>query len=255
MMKRRFKPSDDIFQTFLFVLFCVLLFGGVALFIICYGKADDLYEDNRTILRGAPYTTEYDYSLESLTEIPVTDIVTELVTESVTESVTEMVTEAETELETLVEVLVETSVETEAVTESVPAIVWTDIDETYAVFIAKTLYGECRACTDTEIAAVAWCILNRVDSEERYFPDDVVAVITQPYQFLGYREGNPVREDLLNMARDVLQRWYAEKRGEENVGRVLPKTYCFFTGDGKHNYFTEVWKGTDVWDWSADSPY
>lgn len=215
------------------------------------------YETTAEVLRGIPYTTEYDYALESVTE-PVTEEMTavtesETCAEQETEEQTEAVTEAQTEPFT--ESVTETVIEAETEALIVPDIVWTDMDETCAVFIAKTLYGECRACAKDEIAAVAWCILNRVDSKERYFPDDVIAVITQPYQFLGYREDNPVREDLLDIARDVLRRWYAEKNGAEDVGRVLPKGYCFFTGDGLHNYFTTTWKGSDVWDWTLQSPY
>lgn len=210
------------------------------------------YETTAEVLRGIPYTTEYDYALESVTEEMTAVTEAETMTEPETEVQTEAVTEAQ-ELQT--EPITEAVIEAETEALIVPDIVWTDMDETCAVFIAKTLYGECRACAKDEIAAVAWCILNRVDSEERYFPDDVIAVITQPYQFLGYREDNPVREDLLDIARDVLRRWYAEKNGAEDVGRVLPKGYCFFTGDGLHNYFTTTWKGSDVWDWTLQSPY
>lgn len=59
----------------------------------------------------------------------------------------------------------------------------------------------------------------------------------------------------MKIARDVLCRWYAEKRGTTDVGRVLPREYCFFTGDGKHNYFTTEWRGGTVWGWSAATPY
>lgn len=43
-----------------------------------------------------------------------------------------------------------------------------------------------------EMAAVAWCILNRVDSTETFFPDTIVEVVTQDSQFHGYSESNPV---------------------------------------------------------------
>lgn len=128
-------------------------------------------------------------------------------------------------------------------------------DERAAEYIAKTLYGECRACSPTEKSAVVWCILNRVDSEERYFPDDIISVVTQPYQFLGYGAENPVTDELLAMATDVMLRWRAEKAGEKDVGRTLPREYCFFWGDMKHNHFTAEWKGTETWDWSLPSPY
>lgn len=137
-----------------------------------------------------------------------------------------------------------------------PEIVWTELDECYAVLIAKTLWGECRDCAPIEQAAVVWCVLNRVDSPDPWLPDDIAAVITQPRQFAGYSPDYPVTEDLLNMARDVMTRWYAEKQGVEDVGRVLPREYLSFHGDEKkqHNLFTVDGSGA-YWDWSLPDPY
>jgi hypothetical protein len=90
------------------------------------------------------------------------------------------------------------------------------------------------------------------------FPDDIVSVVTQPDQFAGYKPGNPVREDLLITARDVMCRWYAEKRGVQDVGRILPREYLWFRGDGYHNYFRdtfEILPETHYWDWSIPDPY
>ena len=56
-------------------------------------------------------------------------------------------------------------------------------------------------------------------------------------------------------ALDVIERWLDEKDGETEVGRVLPREYLFFTGDGKHNHFRTEWDGGQVWDWSLQSPY
>jgi len=47
----------------------------------------------------------------------------------------------------------------------------------------------------------------------------------------------------------------AEKECVGSVGRVLPKEYLYFTGDGAHNYFTTEWQGGQTWDWSLESPY
>ncbi len=80
-------------------------------------------------------------------------------------------------------------------------------------------------------------------------------VLEAPYQFAGYSANYPVTEELKRIAADVLTRYHAEKSGEENVGRVLPAEYCFFTGDGKHNYFTIGWRDTDTWGWTLESPY
>lgn len=141
----------------------------------CAGATTESTSDRERIYtrRGAPYTTEYDFTLETETETVAETYYTEAVAFA-EESCGEMQTCAADEVQT--EAV--TEAQTEPETEAVAADAWTDLDETYAVFIAKTLYGECRACTETEIAAVAWIILNRVDSAERYFPDDIVAVIT-----------------------------------------------------------------------------
>jgi hypothetical protein len=120
--------------------------------------------------------------------------------------------------------------------------------------IAKTLYGETRSDeipTDQK-AAVAWCILNRVDAGWGTIED----VVTAASQFTGYRASNPVWDSLYKLTLDVLHRWAAEHDGAENVGRTLPADYLYFTGDGDRNNFTKKWKsGEPKWDWSLESPY
>ena len=48
-----------------------------------------------------------------------------------------------------------------------------------------------------------------------------------------------------------------EKQGAsfEEVGRVLPKEYMYFYGDGVANHFRTAWKGGTTWDWSYPNPY
>lgn len=120
--------------------------------------------------------------------------------------------------------------------------------------LAKLIWGEARGVkTREEKAAVVWCVLNRVDSDE--FPDTVVDVVCQKNQFVGYDPNYPETEEHKKIAEDVLKRWLAEKDGELDVGRVLPKEYTYFTGDGVRNYFVSEWRGDDYWDWSLPSPY
>lgn len=120
--------------------------------------------------------------------------------------------------------------------------------------LAKLLWGEARNVdSKTRQAAVVWCVLNRVD--DRYFPNTVLEVVTKPHQFSGYDARNPVQEDFEFLAADVLMRWHAEKEGEENVGRVLPTEYVFFSGDGEENYFTKEWKSNFYFTWTLESPY
>lgn len=114
-------------------------------------------------------------------------------------------------------------------------------------------WGEARGCSVTEQAAAMWCVLNRVDSA--YFPDDVVAVVSQESQFHGYDPENPVTTELLALAEDVLYRWSIEDSCVGGVGRVLPREYIYFWGDGETNHFTTEFGGGLTWDWGLESPY
>lgn len=80
-------------------------------------------------------------------------------------------------------------------------------------------------------------------------------VITAPHQF-AYSEESPATAELIELADDVLQRWWAEKTGETNVGRTLPEDYFFFEGDGAHNHYRTTYEKTgETWDWSYTDPY
>ena len=81
--------------------------------------------------------------------------------------------------------------------------------ESDAVYLAQCLWGEARGIpSQTEKAAVVWCVLNRVDHPG--FPDTIHGVLSAPNQFLGFSERFPVDPELLALAQDVLDRWRAE---------------------------------------------
>lgn len=101
--------------------------------------------------------------------------------------------------------------------------------------LAKTLYGECRGCSELQQRAVAWTIFNRVDSEQ--FPDSLIEVVSQPYQFAGYSESFPVTAELEALARDCLEDWHF---GRE---RVLEPDFCFFFGNGRINIYSTEYGG------------
>ena len=103
-----------------------------------------------------------------------------------------------------------------------------------------------------EKAAVAWCILNRVDSPR--FPSTVALVVT-PSQFHGYSRNNPVEDELVLIAQDVLGRWQLEKLGLGDVGRVLPPDYLYFGGSTGRNRFRRHHRSQYYWDWSLPNPY
>ena len=118
--------------------------------------------------------------------------------------------------------------------------------------IGRTIWGEAGGVqSKAERAAVAWCILNRVDA----FDQTIEEVVTAPQQFQGYRPEGECPQEHLELAADVLARWEAERYGEADVGRVLPADYLYFLGDGKRNHFTNEWQSTEYWGWTMDNPY
>lgn len=126
------------------------------------------------------------------------------------------------------------------------------LDPVEVELIGRTIWGEADGVkSEAERAAVAWCILNRVDARGQTIEE----VVTAPDQFKGYRTWGECPQRHLDLAADVLNRWNAEKTGAEDVGRVLPADYEFFIGDGERNHFSIEWRSTDYWDWSLTNPY
>lgn len=133
-----------------------------------------------------------------------------------------------------------------------------------AVALAQTVYGEARGVNKLtndggftvsgtcQKAAVMWVVLNRYDAG---YEDSIVDVCAAKGQFVGYEEDNPVWDELLELAYDVLDRWNAEKHGESNVGRVIPSDYFWFRGDGQYNWFRNEYRGREYWDWTLGDPY
>lgn len=127
---------------------------------------------------------------------------------------------------------------------------------TAAERMAQTLYGEDPHGTKERQAGVYWVVLNRVDSLDWFAGQNTPeAVCAAPGQFAGFDYANPVVPEHYELALDVLGRWLAEKDGREDVGRVLPREYRWFTGDGHINYFRDADAGGHVWDWRLASPY
>ena len=127
----------------------------------------------------------------------------------------------------------------------------TEYDTDVIEALAKMVWGEARGCSKTEQAATVWCVLNRVD--DGY--GDILSVLLAPNQFQGYDSSNPVSPEIAALVKDVRIRWEIEKECVGGVGRVLPKDYLWFTGDGRHNHFRNEYRSDETWDWSLPSPY
>lgn len=112
-------------------------------------------------------------------------------------------------------------------------------DEADVLALARTLYGECRGCSELQQRAVCWCIFNRVDDSR--FPDTVLGVITQRSQFFGYKAKNPVWDSLYAVAYSCMVDWHNGEAG------VIGPEYLFFWGDGRRNHFTTQYHGGKEW--------
>ena len=118
--------------------------------------------------------------------------------------------------------------------------------------LARVILGEANGIKSTKLrAAVAWCVLNRVD--DGYWGDNIYSVISWPHQFW-VAWNVEVPQHHLDLAEDVLQRWCEEKAGIENVGRVLPKEYLYFHGNLEHGFRLKN-ESKETWDWSLSNPY
>lgn len=101
------------------------------------------------------------------------------------------------------------------------------------------------------IAAVGWTALNRLDQRGGTLEE----IIKAPYQF-AWHTGIEAPDWMVTLAGDILDRYWAEKNGAEDVGRTLPAGYTFFHGDGRENYFRQQYEKTgEYWDWSLPDPY
>ncbi|MEL7604190.1 MAG: cell wall hydrolase, partial [Bacillota bacterium] len=119
--------------------------------------------------------------------------------------------------------------------------------------LAQLVYAEARGVNNkAERAAVIWCALNRVDAG--YFGSSIEIVVKSRSQF-AYSAGLPVTEECRSLAEDVMMRWLLEKRGVEDVCRVLPSDYYYFAGRNGHNWFRKYYRSDDYWDWSLPDPY
>lgn len=129
---------------------------------------------------------------------------------------------------------------------------------TDAVMMAKTMYCEGRGIeSKRELSMICWTILNRLDAG--IYGGSIPEIITAKNQF-AYRKSAPMINDfgidLFALAQDVLLRWQAEREGEKNVGRTLPRGYCFYWGDGFHNYFRTTDRGKGyLWFDGYGNPY
>jgi len=112
--------------------------------------------------------------------------------------------------------------------------------------ISGTIYGEANSVpTENEKAAVGETIVNRLAMGQ----GTIEEICNRFYS--GFK---PERNNTkyYNMAKDVLNRFYAKQYGC-TVARVLPDDYIYFVGDGKVNHFTNSWPVRFINEWNFTS--
>ncbi len=82
-------------------------------------------------------------------------------------------------------------------------------EDTYnaeAECIAKLLYGQARYNSPEAQKAIAWLIINRVESP--YYPNSVQEVVEQPSQWMGYNDNNIIEDRLYEVALTAVNDWH-----------------------------------------------
>lgn len=114
--------------------------------------------------------------------------------------------------------------------------------EREAEYIAKVIYGTARNHADSDKRAVVWCILNRV--EHYAHPNTVAEVCEQPKQWMGYSDGNPVLDDIYDLALEELKTWYSGGH------RPLSNEYIYLTWSSKEILLRDTFeenRSTNYW--------
>lgn len=123
-----------------------------------------------------------------------------------------------------------------------------------AVAMAGIMYAEARGLDEREQSMVCWCILNRWDAGK--YGNTLNDVIWSRSQFAHSKKTvSDSGTNLVWIAQDVLQRWYKEKHGYKDVGRTLPQGYCFYYGNGRHNFFRMKNSGAGAYEFGLSNPY
>ena len=115
--------------------------------------------------------------------------------------------------------------------------------EREAEWIAKVMYGMVRPDhKDSDLRAIVWCILNRVDNNA--YPDEVQAVCQQKSQWMGYSDDNPVIAKMYDIALAELKKWHGDSV------RPMSADYVYLTWSSKEILLRDAFvenRNTNYW--------
>lgn len=115
--------------------------------------------------------------------------------------------------------------------------------ELEAEWIARVMYGMYRPeHKDSDLRAIVWCILNRVDNKA--YPGEVQAVCQQKSQWMGYSDDNPVIAKMYDIALTELKRWHGDSV------RPMSSDYVYLTWSSKEILLRDTFaenRSTNYW--------
>ena len=115
--------------------------------------------------------------------------------------------------------------------------------EREAEWIAKVMYGMAKPDhKDSDLRAIVWCILNRVDNKA--YPGEVQAVCQQKSQWMGYSDDNPVIAKLYDIALVELKKWHGDSV------RPMSADYIYLTWSSKEILLRDTFaenRSTNYW--------
>ena len=115
--------------------------------------------------------------------------------------------------------------------------------EREAEWIAKVMYGMAKPDhKDSDLRAIVWCILNRVDNKA--YPGEVQAVCQQKSQWMGYSDDNPVIAKMYDIALTELKKWHGDSV------RPMSADYVYLTWSSKEILLRDTFaenRSTNYW--------
>lgn len=115
--------------------------------------------------------------------------------------------------------------------------------EREAEWIARVMYGMAKPDhKDSDLRAIVWCILNRVDNKA--YPGEVQAVCQQKSQWMGYSDDNPVIAKLYDIALTELKKWHGDSV------RPMSADYVYLTWSSKEILLRDTFaenRSTNYW--------
>lgn len=103
--------------------------------------------------------------------------------------------------------------------------------------LVQLVWHEARGLPSEEQILVVWCVLNRVDD----WGQSIYEVLTTKGQFMSSYEGYPIEEEICQLCEQCLLDWESGMEAPILEPYTVNSNYKFYYGDGKHNWFREVY--------------